>query len=68
MTGMETPSNSKPVWHLTLSYDGRAYCGWQVQPKHTTVQGLLEARLRILFNSPELYVVCLLYTSDAADE
>lgn len=54
---METPSNSKPVWHLTLSYDGRAYCGWQVQPKQTTVQGLLEARLRILFNSPELYVV-----------
>ena len=46
----------RPVWHLTLSYDGRAYCGWQIQPRQTTVQGLLEARMQLLFNAPGLYV------------
>jgi tRNA pseudouridine38-40 synthase len=46
----------RPVWHLTLSYDGRAYCGWQIQPDRTTVQGILEARLQHLFNDPELYL------------
>ena len=55
----ETTANSaaaKPVWHLTLSYDGRAYCGWQIQPDRPTVQGILEKRLQLLFNDPQLYL------------
>jgi len=28
---------------LTLSYDGRAYAGWQIQPDQSTVQGTLQA-------------------------
>ena len=46
----------RPVWHLTLSYDGRAYYGWQIQPDRPTVQGLLETRLQLIFNSPELHL------------
>jgi len=30
---------------LTLAYDGTAYAGWQVQPGHVTVQGVLESAL-----------------------
>ncbi len=30
---------------LTLSYDGTAYAGWQVQPRQTTLQGTFEAAL-----------------------
>jgi tRNA pseudouridine38-40 synthase len=45
-----------PVWHLTLGYDGRAYCGWQIQPDRPTVQGILEKRLQHLFNAPDLYL------------
>ena len=28
---------------LTITYDGRGYAGWQVQPQKPTVQGVLEA-------------------------
>jgi tRNA pseudouridine38-40 synthase len=28
-------------WKLTLSYDGSAFCGWQVQPGKPTIQGAL---------------------------
>ena len=31
---------------LTLSYDGSAYAGWQVQPGCKTVQGVLEAAIK----------------------
>ena len=37
-----TPQN----WKLTLSYDGTAYKGWQVQPNERTVQGELQQALR----------------------
>lgn len=30
---------------LTIAYDGTAYCGWQVQPKRTSVQQVVEAGL-----------------------
>lgn len=30
---------------LKLSYDGTAYCGWQIQPNGTTVQEVLETAL-----------------------
>lgn len=33
-------------WKLTLSYDGAAYYGWQVQPGLPTIQGELQAALR----------------------
>ena len=37
-----------PRYALKIEYDGRPYCGWQKQPSQTTVQGELEAALRIL--------------------
>jgi tRNA pseudouridine38-40 synthase len=33
-------------WKVTLSYDGTAYKGWQVQPNEATVQGELQQALR----------------------
>ena len=35
-------------YFITLSYDGTAYCGWQVQPNGTSVQGTLERALSTL--------------------
>ena len=32
-------------YFMTLAYDGTAYCGWQVQPNGTSVQGTIEAAL-----------------------
>ncbi|MBK7993731.1 MAG: tRNA pseudouridine(38-40) synthase TruA [Blastocatellia bacterium] len=31
---------------LTLQYDGTNYCGWQIQPNGTTIQGILTEILR----------------------
>lgn len=33
---------------LRLAYDGTRYAGWQVQPRHVTVQGVLEAAIEKL--------------------
>ena len=44
----------RPVWHLTVAYDGAAYHGWQVQPGVVTVQEILQEKLRRLFLAPEL--------------
>lgn len=42
-----------PNWKLTLTYDGTAYHGWQIQPGLPTIQGELQAALgRILGESP----------------
>jgi tRNA pseudouridine38-40 synthase len=32
---------------LTIAYDGTNYFGWQIQPNHTTVQGLIKEKLEI---------------------
>jgi tRNA pseudouridine38-40 synthase len=37
---------------FTLSYDGSAYSGWQVQPGLSTVQGILEAALSRIEGHP----------------
>jgi tRNA pseudouridine38-40 synthase len=40
-------------WKLTLTYDGTAYHGWQVQPGLTTIQGELQKAIeRVLGESP----------------
>src|SRR6202789_4560177 len=40
-------------WKLTLTYDGSAYHGWQVQSGLATIQGELQSALkRILGESP----------------
>lgn len=31
---------------LTIAYDGTAYSGWQVQPGHLTIQGLIEEAIK----------------------
>ena len=43
-----------PNWKLTLTYDGTAYHGWQIQPRGLkTIQGELQAALyRILGENP----------------
>lgn len=39
-------------YRLTLSYDGSAFCGWQVQPDAPSVQGTLQEKLSMLLGSP----------------
>jgi tRNA pseudouridine38-40 synthase len=38
-------------YRLTVSYDGSAYAGWQIQPNGVTVQALLEQALGRLSGS-----------------
>lgn len=37
---------------MTLSYDGTEYHGWQVQPNGTTIQELVQDKLKILLRYP----------------
>lgn len=37
---------------LNLAFDGKPFCGWQIQPKDRTVQGDLEYALTKLLNQP----------------
>ena len=39
-------------YKIRLSYDGSAFCGWQIQPKDRTVQGDLEKALQTLTGMP----------------
>ena len=39
-------------YSLCLSYDGSAFCGWQIQPNAPSVQASLEATLSRLMNRP----------------
>ncbi len=38
------------TYKLTISYDGTDFCGWQVQPGQRSVQGVVEAALKSVFN------------------
>ena len=35
-------------YKIKVSYDGTNYSGWQVQPRHRTVQGELERLMEVL--------------------
>jgi tRNA pseudouridine38-40 synthase len=37
---------------LTLEYDGSNYSGWQLQPRHDSIQGRIEAALERIFGTP----------------
>lgn len=38
-------------YKLEICYNGKNYCGYQIQPKLKTVQGELENALKVIFNS-----------------
>jgi len=40
------------VLKLTLEYDGSNYSGWQLQPRHDSIQGRIEAALETIFAEP----------------
>jgi tRNA pseudouridine38-40 synthase len=40
------------VLKLTLEYDGSNYSGWQLQPRHDSIQGKIEAALERIFSAP----------------
>lgn len=40
------------VLKLTLEYDGGSYSGWQLQPRHDSVQARIEAALERIFSTP----------------
>lgn len=53
----ETTNKDQPFrYFVDLSYDGRKFVGWQVQPKGRTVQGDLIERFSTFFRE-EVYVV-----------
>ncbi|MBI3236763.1 MAG: tRNA pseudouridine(38-40) synthase TruA, partial [Chlamydiales bacterium] len=41
-----------PTYKLTLSYDGRAYGGWQIQSNAVSIQALVEKALTTALRSP----------------
>ncbi|MGC1400883.1 tRNA pseudouridine(38-40) synthase TruA, partial [Candidatus Binatus sp.] len=40
------------VLKLTIEYDGANYSGWQLQPRHDSIQGRIEAALERIFAAP----------------
>ena len=51
---MEVVPGKAPVRRvmLTVSYDGTAYAGWQVQPNGTTIQAVMEGALAKILQEP----------------
>lgn len=45
-----------PRYLVTLSYDGTAYQGWQVQPNQPTLQATITAVISRIINQPELVI------------
>lgn len=45
-------------YFLEIAFDGSNYFGWQIQPKHITVQATIEKVLTTLFNQPTAVVGC----------
>jgi len=41
-------------YKLSISYDGRAYCGWQKQPNGFSIQEAIEDKLQIVLRHPTL--------------
>lgn len=37
---------------LTIEYDGTRYCGWQTQPRQTSIQSVLEAAIKTIVKEP----------------
>lgn len=46
-----------PKYFLEISYFGKHYCGWQVQPNAPSVQDVLNHRVRTLLADEQLYLV-----------
>jgi tRNA pseudouridine38-40 synthase len=44
-------------YFIFLSYNGAAYCGWQVQPNGISVQEVVANALRTILRQPELEIV-----------
>ncbi|GHT17823.1 tRNA pseudouridine synthase A [Bacteroidia bacterium] len=44
-------------YFIYLSYNGTAYCGWQVQPNGVAVQEILTYALQTVLRTPELEIV-----------
>ncbi|MDD5705400.1 MAG: tRNA pseudouridine(38-40) synthase TruA [Kiritimatiellae bacterium] len=50
-------------FRLTIAYDGTNYAGWQVQPRHVTVQQTIETALAAIVGHP-----CKLHGSGRTDQ
>ncbi len=48
---IKTSTTGSYKYRLDIAYDGTDYCGWQVQPKQTSIQGLIENALEILLKT-----------------
>jgi len=45
-------TNGHLIYKVTVAYDGTAFCGWQVQPRQRTVQGVLQKCLSEMAERP----------------
>ena len=45
-----------PTYKIDLSYDGTAYCGWQIQPNQRSVQSEVNRALKILLPGEDISV------------
>ena len=42
---------------ITLQYEGTSYCGWQIQKKEVTIQGVLKKTLEILVKNNNINII-----------